>query len=359
VDPLEQETLQVLPLGEDEAGVSMALCEFPERRGELFVLVGVARPPEAGQTPGGAIYVWSVNQGRLALEHKTLVEHPPRALASFQGRVLAGLGGALRCYDLGKKKMLKKSELRAFASPIVSICVDGARAFVGETAGAISLVSLDRLTNALVLYADDQRPRWVTAATLLDADTVAGADRFGNVFVSRLALDDAEELEQRDASAHALASASAPASKTAAARCALQEVAHFNVGEVVCSMTKTTLASGGTEAILYSTIHGGIGALQPLAIREEVELLTNLEMLLRGAAGAREAAGGFDHASLVGRDHLAFRSATRASKGVVDGDLCETFSLLPTASQARVAAELDRSPEEVLRKLDEVRGRLL
>jgi len=26
--------------------VSLALCEFPERRGELFVLVGVARPPE-------------------------------------------------------------------------------------------------------------------------------------------------------------------------------------------------------------------------------------------------------------------------------------------------------------------------
>lgn len=36
------------------------------------------------------------------------------------------------------------------------------------------------------MFADDIVPRHVTAALHLDYDTVAGADRFGNVFVSRL-----------------------------------------------------------------------------------------------------------------------------------------------------------------------------
>ena len=36
------------------------------------------------------------------------------------------------------------------------------------------------------MFADDIVPRHVTTALHLDYDTVAGADRFGNVFVSRL-----------------------------------------------------------------------------------------------------------------------------------------------------------------------------
>lgn len=40
--------------------------------------------------------------------------------------------------------------------------------------------------NAFYAFADDIVPRHVTAALHLDYDTMAGADRFGNVFVSRL-----------------------------------------------------------------------------------------------------------------------------------------------------------------------------
>ena len=40
--------------------------------------------------------------------------------------------------------------------------------------------------NSFYVFADDIVPRHITAALHLDYDTVAGADRFGNVFVSRL-----------------------------------------------------------------------------------------------------------------------------------------------------------------------------
>lgn len=40
-----------------------------------------------------------------------------------------------------------------------------------------------RNENQLIIFADDTYPRWVTTATLLDYDTVAGADKFGNICV--------------------------------------------------------------------------------------------------------------------------------------------------------------------------------
>ena len=46
----------------------------------------------------------------MELLHKTPVEDIPGAIASFQGRVLIGIGKYLRIYDLGKKKLLRKCE---------------------------------------------------------------------------------------------------------------------------------------------------------------------------------------------------------------------------------------------------------
>ena len=47
---------------------------------------------------------------KLELLHKTPVEEIPGCIASFQGRVLIGVGKYLRIYDLGKKKLLRKCE---------------------------------------------------------------------------------------------------------------------------------------------------------------------------------------------------------------------------------------------------------
>ena len=46
----------------------------------------------------------------LELVHKTPVDEIPLAMASFQGKILIGVGKLLRLYDLGKKKLLRKSE---------------------------------------------------------------------------------------------------------------------------------------------------------------------------------------------------------------------------------------------------------
>lgn len=59
--------------------------------------------------------------------------------------------------------------------------------------------------------------------------------------------------------------------------------------------------------------------------------------------------------SLVGRDHIAYRGYYVPIKGVVDGDLCESFSLLPYPKQQAIALDLDRSVGDVLKKLEQMR----
>ena len=69
--------------------------------------------------------------------------------------------------------------------------------------------------------------------------------------------------------------------------------------------------------------------------------------------------GRYDHPSICGRDQLAFRSSYYPVKNVIDGDLCETFIALDAAAQKRIAEELDRTPGEVAKKLEDMRNRLL
>lgn len=78
----------------------------------------------------------------------------------------------------------------------------------------------------------------------------------------------------------------------------MTNLAEFHVGDLVTSMTKASLVPGGQEALLYTTVLGGIGALLPFVSREDLDFFTHLEMHLRQ-----------ENPPLCGRDHLAFRSA--------------------------------------------------
>jgi hypothetical protein len=42
------------------------------------------------------------------------VDDVPGAMVPFQGRLLVGIGKALRIFDLGKKKLLRKCETKVF-----------------------------------------------------------------------------------------------------------------------------------------------------------------------------------------------------------------------------------------------------
>lgn len=68
---------------------------------------------------------------------------------------------------------------------IVNIQAMGHRIFVSDVQESVYMVRYKRQENQLIIFADDTHPRWITTATVLDFDTVATADKFGNIAVVR------------------------------------------------------------------------------------------------------------------------------------------------------------------------------
>lgn len=62
----------------------------------------------------------------------------------------------------------------------------GSRIVVSDVQESFHFLRYRRQENQLVIFADDTHPRWITCATMLDYDTVAGADKFGNLCIVSL-----------------------------------------------------------------------------------------------------------------------------------------------------------------------------
>jgi len=344
LDPAAGETRELLEMGDNEAAFSCATCVFHGRGGEAFVVVGTARhlrlhPRRHG---GCFLHVYRLIEDRLVPLHRTPVEEVPLALAEFQGRLLAGVGKSLRVYDLGKKKLLRKCENKTFPTMITDIKVQGDRIYVSDMMESFHLVKYKRGDNSLAVFADDQVPRALSASCLLDYDTVAGATKFGDVFTLRLPVEVSDDVDNPTGNKLLWDNGVDGAPNK------LENLTNFHIGEVITSITKAALVPGGAEAILYCTIQGTIGALLPFTTREDVDFFSHLEMYLRQ-----------ERESPAGRDHTQYRSYFVPVKETVDGDLCELFAQLPADKQREVAENLDRTPGEVLKKLEDMRNRLL
>lgn len=80
-----------------------------------------------------------------------------------QGRLLVGVGRALRIYDMGKKQLLRKCENKSFPYSIRYLHVEGDRIVVGDLAESFHFAKYRRGENSLFIFADDATPRWLTA----------------------------------------------------------------------------------------------------------------------------------------------------------------------------------------------------
>jgi len=269
----------------------------------------------------------------------------PYAMAPFSGRLLAGIGNRLRIFDMGKKKLLRKCELKGLPTMIQSInVVSPSRIVVGDLAESFHFIKYKRQENTMTVFADDVSPRWLTATAVLDINTLAGADKFGNIFVTRLPQAVSDDVDD----SQLLTSASNDAMALNGAPCKSDELVQFYVGETVTSLQKVTLGPGHDEVLLYTTIMGGVGALLPFSSKDDLELCQSLEMHLRQEAPP-----------LSGKDQLVFRSSYFPLKGVVDGDFCSIYNRLPPEEQRAIAEELDRTPAEVAKKLEEMASRII
>uniref|UniRef100_A0A7S2F9J7 DNA damage-binding protein 1 n=1 Tax=Octactis speculum TaxID=3111310 RepID=A0A7S2F9J7_9STRA len=345
VDPKTEETVELVELEDNEAALSICTCVFHARGGEAFVVIGTAKGMtlHPRQHQGCYIQVYRLLDNRLHFQHKTEVEDVPLALAEFQGRLLVGLGKTLRIYDLGKRKLLRKAENRTFPTMITGIRSMGDRIYVSDLMESVTFVKYRRHDNSLVVFADDQTPRLTTCFCFLDYDTVAGADKFGNVFVIRLPTSVSDDVDNPTGSRLLWDTGLLNGAPNK-----LDTLMQFHVGETVTSIHRCALVPGGAEAIVYVTVMGSLGALLPSQTREDKDFFTHLEMHMRQ-----------EFQPVTGRDHMSYRSYFAPVKEVADGELCELFTSLPYEQQQKVAADLDRSPGEVIKKLEDTRNRLL
>jgi len=334
-------------LEQNEAAHSIALVKFACRPDtEQYVVVGTVK--ELALTnrshAGGCIIVYKLSTAgdQLELMHRTPVEDTPGAIVPFQGRLLAGVGKYLRIYDLGKKKLLRKCENKHVPNFIISLHTMGNRIIAADIQESFHFVRYKRTENQLIIFADDTNSRWITSSCLLDYDTVAGADKFGNITVIRLPQDISDEIDEDPTGNKALWDRGLLNGASQKA----DIIVNFHIGEIVTSLQRATLIPGGSESLVYTTLSGGVGMLVPFTAHEDHDFFQHLEMHMRT-----------ELPPLCGRDHLAFRSYYFPVRNVIDGDLCEMFNSLDASKQKTIAEELDRTPSEVNKKLEDIRTR--
>lgn len=305
------------------------------------------------------LYLVTSDPVGFSLVHKTQVtELPassflPMSLCCFQAsRLLVGIGDLLRMYDLGKQRLLRKCEIKApqGCRQIVSVHdMKGLnRIALGDGVGSgFTYLCYDSNRNGFNILAVDDHMRHITSSLLLDVDTMAGGDKFGNFFIVRLPKRISEQ---------AIAQSTFVSQQVAR----LESVAEYHLGDIVTYLDKApSTVPDASDIIIYATINGSIGAMIPVPYHTDAHLLTRLGIHMRShVTQLRKVDTDTVKAttSICGRSPPSHRSLYVDMKNVLDGSLLELFSSLPVEQQEGISRELDeRTPEEITRKLEEIR----
>ncbi|PLN75625.1 pre-mRNA-splicing factor rse1 [Aspergillus taichungensis] len=348
VDPIDAKAvIGSIELEDNEAAVSVATVPFTSQDDETFLVVGTAKdmtvsPPSSG---GGFIHIYRFQEDGRELEfiHKTKVEHPPLALLAFQGRLVAGLGPILRVYDLGMKQLLRKCQAPVVPNTIVGLQTQGSRIVVSDVRESVTYVVYKYQENVLIPFVDDSVSRWTTSTVMVDYETVAGGDKFGNIWLVRCPKKISDEADEEGSGAHLIHERG----YLHGTPNRVELMAHVYTQDIPTSLHKAQLVAGGRDILVWTGFHGTVGMLVPFVSREDVDFFQNLEMNLAA-----------QNPPIAGRDHLIYRSYYAPVKGVIDGDLCETYFLLPNDMKMMIAGDLDRSVREIERKISDMRTRV-
>lgn len=343
-DPIGQGTVLKIELEDNEAAFSLATVEFTSREGELYLAVGTARGarllPKSCQQAYILLYKIIDEGKQLEFVHRTETSEIPLSLLAFQGRLLVALAGTVRLYDIGKKRCLRKSETQITENAIINMHTQEDRVILADNVDSVHYAVFKESENRLICFANDIIPRATTASAMVDYETIAGGDRYGNLWIVRCPAD-VSALADNDATGNALLHEKGYL-QGAAHR--LDTIAHYFLGDIPTSISKTTLVTGGRPILLITGLMGSVSLLIPFTAKPDVEFFQQLEINMRT-----------EDPPLSGRDHLMYRGYYAPPKAVIDGDLCERFMLLGLDKQRLIANELDREVSEIKAKLENQR----
>jgi splicing factor 3B subunit 3 len=391
-DPREltrEQTISLTELGTNEAAISMAIVSFQkasssnpkraDRNAQNYLIVGTVANMILHPTPkqrlqndqSGFLRVYQIisknRQVSLNFLHSTPVNGYPQALIPFRGQLLAGIGNTLRLYELGQKQLLRKCELKeCVPQRIVTLNSDGNRIYVGDLTHSFHFVKYDPNEGVFRVFADDMSPHWLTSVQPLDYDTVAGADKFGNLFISRLPshVRDDEMESSYDSTAQWVWQRGL----LNGAPNKLQPQAGIYIGDVVTKLQFGSFSPGSPPALIYATITGALGIIVPFTHQQDADFFQSLEMTLRELAHKAEFHNSESKDNvkpidffICGRDHLSYRSSYFPVKSIVDGDLCELLikntKTREGAKTIQVVSEtIDRTQADIEKKMESIRS---
>merc|ERR1712118_504513 len=217
----------------------------------------------------------------------------------------------------GKRKLLRKCEYKNIPEGIMWIHVKGDKIYAADLRESFHIFKYRRSDNQLFVMADDSAPRWMTCASVLDTQSMVGADKFDNFFIARIP-EECRDDEGGDQTGLRLKADTA-----------------YLTGATP-KMDHVAQVQGGGELICYSTLLGAIGVLHPFSSKEEIDFFHHLEMFARS-----------EKPPLCGREHLMYRSYYFPVQHVVDGDLCEQFTMMPMERQRLWPASSTGRPQRL------------
>lgn len=261
----------------------------------------------------------------------------------FHNRLAIGVANELFIYDIGLKALLRKSRGTVVPNMITSLESQGNRIICADVSESVTYVVFKPKHNRMIGFVDDTIQRWTTATTMLDYETVAGGDKFGNLWVVRCPEQASREADEEGIGGFIVNERS----YLNGAPYRLELRSHVFTQDIPMAMQRTALVAGGQEVLFWSGLQGTLGMLVPFVSREDVEFFTQLEGLIRA-----------EEQPLAGRDHLMYRSYYVPVKGIIDGDLCERFMKLGFDGKQKIAAEVERGVREIERKVQEMRTRV-
>lgn len=301
---------------------------------------------DSGSGPkGGFLHVYKLLEEGTKLEfvHKTPFDRPIYAAIAFQGRVAIGVGNELLVYDIGTKAVMRKSRGTVVPNTIVTLEAQGNRVVCGDVSDSVTYVVFKPDFNRMIPFIDDSIQRWTTCTSMIDYDTTAGGDKFGNIWVVRCPDQISREADDEGMNGYIMNERSY-LSGTANR---LELRAHYYAQDIPMSIQRTPLVPGGQHVLFWAGVQGTLGILVPFVSREDVAFFTALELQMRA-----------EDPPLAGRDHLAFRSYYAPVRSVIDGDLCERFLELSYDQKQKIAAEVEREVGDIEKKVQEMRTRV-
>ena len=310
VDPIVgKEVVKQIDFDDNEAAVSVATVPFSSQDDETFLVVATGKDMIASPRSFSAafLYVYRFQEDGKDLEfiHKTKIESPALALLAFQGRLLAGVGNNVMIYDLGMRQLLRKCQAEITPNLVTGLQTQGSRIIVSDVQESITYCVYKQQENLLIPFIDDMISRWTTCTTMVDYETVAGGDKFGNLWLLRCPQKFSEEADEEGSGAHLIHERQYL--QGAPNRLAL--MCHYFPQDLPTSIQKTQLVAGGRDVLFWTGLQGTLGVLIPFVSREDVDFFQTLEQHLRS-----------EDPPLAGRDHLIYRSYYVPVKGVIDGD---------------------------------------